>query len=154
MSFCLCYREREQKCGSADSIGDSRCCMISQSTDPTKLPKSSFRQSCENVRRYPKKKAKKLCECSEHNSQRCGPDPAAPDQRFPKLKLQLVVVWYMCASLNFRAADLGCITSILNNNRSYGSDEISGRDAVAVLEKMFGDIYSYNFERLFIVLSN
>ena len=50
----------------------------------------------------------------------------------------------MCASLNFRATDLGCITSILNNNRSYGSDEISRRDAVAVLEKMFEDIYSYN----------
>ena len=50
----------------------------------------------------------------------------------------------MCASLNFRATDLGCITSILNNNRSYGSDEISRRDAVAVLEKMFEDICSYN----------
>ena len=81
MSFCLCYTEREQKCGTADSIGDSRCCIISQSTDPTKLPGGSFCRSCENVRRRPKQKAKKLCECSEHNSQRCGADPAILDQR-------------------------------------------------------------------------
>ena len=67
-----------------------RCCLQdAEHTEAIAVPGQRFCSKCENVRRKPqlKTKAKKLCECFQHKTQRCGPDSTTVDKRCPPLNL-------------------------------------------------------------------
>ena len=81
MSYCKCYTENRQTCGTAASVGDERCCVVSQSSDPRTAPKNAYCFSCMSVQTTPTKKAKRLCLCSSEKKQSFGGDNAIPDDR-------------------------------------------------------------------------
>ena len=99
-----------------DSFVAIRCCLHdAESSESVAEPGRRFCSKCRRVQVRPQLKPKKLCECFQHKTQRCGPDPANVDERCPLLnKGPFAVEWSISISdhVESRSKDIVIILHI------------------------------------------
>ena len=93
-----------------------RCCLQdAESNESVAEPGRRFCSKCRRVQQWPQLKPKKLCECFQHKTQQCGPDPAIVDERCPLLNKRTFAVMlsiYISNHVESRCKDIVIILHI------------------------------------------